>query len=275
MYHERAPAARLYAALSFANSPLADTHEAEERGVKVEMLNVGWLSSSAAIWRQGEDPERQIRFPIPAYVIEVGDERILLDTGLNPAAIADPGRFYGRPEAFSPFELELEHDISQQVDVSTLTRIVLTHLHFDHAGGLARLPSSLPVVVQRIEWEAGRDQAAIERNFFQARDYALDGREVVLVDGDHDLLGDGSIALLLTPGHTPGHQSVRVGEQLVLAGDVAHFASTLDDHRFPSFADDFAAQARSADRLRRLRDEGARVLPGHDPDVLRAGQVAP
>ena len=95
----------------------------------------------------------------------------------------------------------------------------------------------------------------------------------MLVDGDHDLLGDGSIQLLLTPGHTPGHQSVRVGERLVLGGDVTHYASGLDDHRFPMFADDFAAQAASAERLRALRDAGATVRPGHDPDVLVPGPV--
>ena len=82
-----------------------------------------------------------------------------------------------------------------------------------------------------------------------------------------------SVELLLTAGHTPGHQSLRVGGGLVLGADVGHFASTLDDKRFPAFADDFAAQGRSADRLRGLRDAGARVVPGHDPDVLRAGPV--
>jgi glyoxylase-like metal-dependent hydrolase (beta-lactamase superfamily II) len=243
--------------------------------MRIEMLNVGWLSSSAAVWRQGEDPQRQIRFPIPAYLIETADERILIDTGLNPRAVADPGSFYGRPELFDLFELELEQDITAQVDVSTLTRIVLTHLHFDHAGALALLPSSIPIVVQRREWEAGHDEAAVQRNFLYPRDYAVDDRELVLVDGDHDLLGDGSIELLLTPGHTPGHQSVRVGERLILGADVAHFASTLEDHRFPIFADDFAAQARSANRLRRLRDAGALVLPGHDPEVLRPGELVP
>jgi N-acyl homoserine lactone hydrolase len=241
--------------------------------MRIEMFNVGWISSAAAVWRQGEDPDLRIRFPVPAYLIEVGDERILIDTGLSPAAVADPGGFYGRAEVFGLFELDLERDIREQVDVSTLTRIVLTHLHFDHAGGLALLPPSIPVVVQRREWEAGQDAAAVEKNFLFPRDYLAEEREIVLVDGDHDLLGDGSVELLLTPGHTPGHQSIRVGERLVIGADVAHFAGTLDDHRFPVFGDDFAAQAQSAERLRRLRDAGARVLPGHDPDVLRAGPV--
>jgi N-acyl homoserine lactone hydrolase len=236
------------------------------------MFNAGWISSSAAVWRQGEDPQRRIRFPVPVYLIETERERILVDSGLHPGAVADPAGYYGRPEA-GLFELELEQPITEQVDVTTLTRVVLTHLHFDHAGALTLLPASIPIVVQRREWELRNDDAVIKRNFFYPRDYALDDRALVLVDGGHDLLGDGSVELLLTPGHTPGHQSVRVGEQLVLGVDVAHFASTFDDHRFPVFADDFAAQAESANCLRRLRDAGARVLPGHDPEILRPGPV--
>jgi glyoxylase-like metal-dependent hydrolase (beta-lactamase superfamily II) len=240
--------------------------------MRVERLNVGWISSSAAVWRQGEDPETRIRFPVPAYLIETPEERILVDTGLNPRAIADPAAFYGRPEARA-FELELERPVAEQVDASTLTRIVLTHLHFDHAGGLALLPPSIPIVIQRREWEAGRDDAAIARNFLYPRDYSAIERQLVLVDGDHDLLGDGSVQLLLTPGHTPGHQSVAVAGELVIGADVTHFASTLEDRRFPAFADDFTAQGRSADRLLALREAGARVLPGHDPDVLVPGPV--
>ena len=236
------------------------------------MLNVGWMTASAAVWRQGEDPERRTRVPVPAYLIERDAERILVDTGLSPSAIADPAAYYERPEA-RVFELELEQPITEQLDTGTLTKIVLTHLHFDHVGALALLPASIPLVIQRREWEAGHDAAAVQRNYFYPRDYASPERELVLVDGDHDLLGDGSVELLLTAGHTPGHQSLRVGGGLVLGADVGHFASTLDDKRFPAFADDFAAQGRSADRLRGLRDAGARVVPGHDPDVLRAGPV--
>jgi glyoxylase-like metal-dependent hydrolase (beta-lactamase superfamily II) len=241
--------------------------------MKVEMLNGGWMSAPAALWRQGDDPEERMRFPVPAYLVETDSERILIDTGLHPGACGDAGEFYGRPEVMRLFSFELDQPVHEQVDVATITRIVLTHLHWDHAGGLALLSPDIPVVVQRREWEAGRDAGAIERNFFFPRDYAGDEREVILVDGDHDLLGDGSIELLLTPGHTPGHQSVRIGEDLVLGVDVAYFEAGLDDHRFPAFADDHAAQRDSAERLRALRDSGVRVVPGHDPDVLRPGPV--
>jgi N-acyl homoserine lactone hydrolase len=242
--------------------------------MKVEQLNGGWITASAALWRQGDDPEERVRIPVPAYLVETQSERILIDTGLHPDACADAAAHYEGAEAMGLFSLELEQPLSEQVDFATITRIVLTHLHFDHAGGLALLPAEIPIVVQRREWEAGGDPGAIARNFFLPRDYAYGEREVILADGDHDLLGDGSVELLLTPGHTPGHQSVRIGDDLIVGADVAHFASGLDDHRFPAFGDDPAAQGRSADRLRALRDGGARVIPGHDPDVLRPGPVA-
>ncbi len=238
------------------------------------MLNVGWMTASAALWRQGEDPEKQLRLPVPAYVIETETERILIDTGLHPGVCADAPAFYDGAPTMSFFSFELEQPVHEQVDPATITKIVLTHLHYDHAGGLSLLPSSIPLVVQRREWEAGNDPGAIERNFFFPRDYRDEEREVILVDGDHDLLGDGSIELLLTPGHTPGHQSVRIGDDLILGADVAYFASGLDDQRFPAFGDDHAAQGSSAERLRALRDGGLRFVPGHDPDILRPGPVS-
>ncbi|HEX8054834.1 MAG TPA: N-acyl homoserine lactonase family protein [Thermoleophilaceae bacterium] len=242
--------------------------------MKIEMLDGGAFTSPAGLWRRDEDMDRRMRFPIPAYLIETADERILVDTGLHPEAAADTARRYPGAEQLAIFELELARGVGEQVDLATITRVVLTHLHFDHAGGLALLPPSVPIVVQRREWEAAHDADAVARNFYLPADYADVRDRVVLVDGDHDLFGDGSVELLLTPGHTPGHQSVRVGERVVIGGDVTHFASGLDDHRFPMFADDFAAQAASADRLRALRDAGAAVRPGHHPGVLAPGPVA-
>lgn len=237
------------------------------------MLNVGWFTAAAGIWRRGDELDRQVRFPVPAYVIETAAERILVDTGLHPGAVEDAERHYDTPDALAMFKLEQEQSLAEQVDLATITKVVMTHLHFDHASGLAQLPDSVPVFVQRREWEGAHEAESITRNFFLTADYEPVSDQVVLVDGDHDLLGDGSIELLLTPGHTPGHQSVRIGESLVIGGDVTHYASGLDDHRFPVFADDHSAQAASAERLRALRDAGATVRPGHDPGVLQPGPV--
>jgi glyoxylase-like metal-dependent hydrolase (beta-lactamase superfamily II) len=236
--------------------------------MRVETLSGGWFTTVAGLWRTDEeDPERRIRYPIPAYLIETESERILVDTGLHPQAAADAEAHYDSG-VLAFFALEQELPVADQVDPATLSKVVLTHLHFDHAGGLGTLPRGVPIYVQRAEWEAGRERAAIERNFLMPRDYEGIEEDVVLVDGDHDLLGDGSIELLSTPGHTPGHQSVRVGRD-VIGADVAHYASTFDDLRLPAFVDDPAAQRRSLERLRGLRDdEGLSVRPGHDPDAI-------
>lgn len=241
-------------------------------GAHVSMLNVGWLTSAKGIWRRHEPFDELIRFPIPAYLIEIGDERILVDTGLHPDAAHDARAHY-ETEALDSFELEQEASVADQLDLGAVTSVILTHLHFDHAGGLSLLPANVPVVIQRREWEAAQDDEAVKRNFYLPRDYEGIADQLVVVDGDHDLFGEGSIQLLLTPGHTPGHQSIRVGSQLILGGDVTHYASGLDDHRFPMFADDHNAQAASARRLKALRDAGATVRPGHDPGVLTAGPV--
>lgn len=237
------------------------------------MLSGGWFTTSAAIWRRGEDPERRVRFPVPAYLIEAGEERVLVDTGLHPEIVTDPRGRYGDADSLSLFELELGPSVADQLGGRLPTKVVLTHLHFDHAGGLDLLPGTVPVFLQRREWEAGHDAEAVARNFYLPADYAGIADRVVLVDGDFDLLGDGSVRLLSTPGHTPGHQSVQISDELVIGGDVTHFAAGLDDHRFPVVGDDFEAQAASAERLKALREAGVAIRPGHDPDVLTPGPL--
>jgi len=144
------------------------------RDREVRDVDVGWFTAPAGIFRAGDDMDRTIRFPVPAYVVETATERILIDTGLNPAAIADPASYYNRPDIFASSALEQEQNVAEQLDVGTLTKVVLTHLHWDHVGGLALIPASVPVVVQRTEWQAGHDDAAMQRNFFLSRDYADD-----------------------------------------------------------------------------------------------------
>ena len=119
------------------------------RLMRIEMVNAGWWTAAAGLLREGDSPEESIRCPVPAYVVETASERILIDTGLHPGAVADPGAFYGATDGLALFQLEQELSIADQVDLTTLTKVVLTHLHFDHAGALALIPAEVPVIVQR------------------------------------------------------------------------------------------------------------------------------
>src|SRR4051794_18459436 len=104
--------------------------------MRVTQLDGGAFTSAIGIWRSGDSLGKLVRFPIPAYLIEVGEERILVDTGLHPGAAADAAAHYPGAENMRNFRLEQEVGLEAQVDLSTVTKVVMTHLHFDHAGGL-------------------------------------------------------------------------------------------------------------------------------------------
>jgi glyoxylase-like metal-dependent hydrolase (beta-lactamase superfamily II) len=141
------------------------------------------------------------------------DGRVLVDVGVGeklPPKLAD---IYGIDHT----EHSLERSLAAVgLGVEDVTDVVLTHLHFDHAGGLALIPKSVPVVAQRAEWEAAHDRAGVERNFFQPADYADAPPSLTLIDGDHDLLGDGSHL-----GIRIEYEVVKkVGEENTVEGDV-------------------------------------------------------
>jgi glyoxylase-like metal-dependent hydrolase (beta-lactamase superfamily II) len=143
--------------------------------------------------------------------------------------------------------------------------IVCSHLHFDHCGGNALL-GDVPVVVQRMEWEAahGADSGVA----YLTADFDT-GQDVRLVDGEHDVFGDGTVVCVPTPGHTAGHQSLRVRtaeRELVLTGDACYFRRSLETSMLPMFGHDRAEQLRTFDVLRALEAAGAHLVFGHDPD---------
>jgi glyoxylase-like metal-dependent hydrolase (beta-lactamase superfamily II) len=153
------------------------------------------------------------------------------------------------------------------VDAGRIDWLVSSHLHFDHAGGNAQVPNARWVVQER-EWQAGRDPEASAANHFDAKDWDL-GHDVLRVDGEHDLFGDGSVVCLPTPGHTPGHQSLRVrpgtGPGWVFTADACYTREHMDGDSLSGVVWDPDAMARSLRRLRALRDEGgASVVYGHD-----------
>ena len=98
-----------------------------------------------------------------------------------------------------------------------------------------------------------------------------------LVDGEHDVFGDGTVVCVPTPGHTAGHQSLRVrtaaGEEVVLTGDACYFRESLETGRLPIFANDADEQRRSLDHLRSLERAGARLLFGHDPEQVPDDEI--
>ena len=101
------------------------------------MLNVGWFTAARRRLAPGRRPRP--RSPLSRSrrtSSRPPSERILVDTGLHPAAVDDAARHYGTPDALGAFQLELDASVGEQVDLATITKVVLTHLHFDHAGGL-------------------------------------------------------------------------------------------------------------------------------------------
>src|SRR5204862_272935 len=120
------------------------------------------------------------------------------------------------------------------------------------------------LVVSRSEWDAGMDADAARRSGFDPRDFDL-GHKLRLVDGEHDVFGDGSVVCLPTHGHTPGHQSLKLrlaGGEVVLAADSCYFCRTLRERRLPRFAHDHEAMHASLDRLAALEAAGARIFFG-------------
>jgi N-acyl homoserine lactone hydrolase len=115
------------------------------------------------------------------------------------------------------------------------------------------------------------------RSGFNPRDFDL-GHKLRLLDGEHDVFGDGSVMCLPTHGHTPGHQSLKLrlpGGEVVLAADSCYFCRTLKERRLPRFAFDKEMMRVTLDRLAALEAAGARIFFGHDPDFWQTVPQAP
>jgi glyoxylase-like metal-dependent hydrolase (beta-lactamase superfamily II) len=102
-------------------------------------------------------------------------------------------------------------------------------------------------------------------------------KNLQLINGDNDVFGDGSVTLLSTPGHTPGHQSLLVHLRnsgfIILSGDVAHLEGNFKNNIVPSLNTDKAESIASMERIRRLiATYKAKLFINHDKnqtDTLR------
>jgi N-acyl homoserine lactone hydrolase len=224
----------------------------------------------------------EVSVPVPAYLIEHEQGRVLVDTGLHPAVRADARARIGWVADLMRLELPEGEDIGSRlrsigVDPGSLRYLVNTHLHFDHAGGNELIPRDVELVLQAREWRAGHEVGEVEANVYNRLDYDQP-RSVLAVEGEHDLFGDGTIVLLPTPGHTPGHQSLRLrldGADVVICADACYFSDWLDSEETPTYGFDKQQEVESVRRLRALRDAGARMLFGHDPEQWETVPQAP
>ncbi|WP_309090649.1 N-acyl homoserine lactonase family protein [Phenylobacterium sp.] len=226
--------------------------------------------------------DQQVSVPIPFYVVEHPDGVALFDCGLH-GDITNPDdpyrqrlRSQGMDSPVNAEELAAASLERLDIDPARVRYVVLSHLHFDHAGGLHQLPNAT-VVAQKKEWDAGFDDDMAARYFLVRRFFDL-GHPVKLVDGEHDLFGDGSVTLHPSFGHTPGHQSMRVRSEdgdYILVGDACYHGGVVETRDFPAYSD-HAAMNRSLDSLLALRGPDTVMVFGHDPaqwgerPVLRA-----
>lgn len=209
--------------------------------------------------------------PVPFYVLEHPDGVALFDTGL-PTAMLDREERYLKvlqtqalDVSLMPEETMVSHLERLDIDPARVRWAVISHLHFDHCGGLRDLPNAT-IVVQRREWEAGFEPE-VSSHYGLRKRYFDFGHPVQLVDGEHDLFGDGSATIIPSYGHTPGHQSLRVrsdrGDHL-LVGDACYHCEVVESRWFPAYSD-AETMNRSLDALLAMRGADTVMVWGHDP----------
>ena len=228
-------------------------------------LECGWIS--AELGTMLEDQTGTIRMPVAAFVVEHPDGTLVFDTGMHP----ELERTKDRMRSTAPlFEVEQHAGwtltgqlAAAEVAVDDVTIVVLSHLHFDHAGGLAQLPGAR-LLVQRDEWAAGFQDDLVDFGVFNPGDFDL-GHDRVELDGEHDVFGDGSVRIVPTPGHTAGHQSLLLEGETLLVGDACYCQLALDLDALPPFGHDCARHREVFGWLRDEQAAGRQLVFSHDP----------
>lgn len=242
--------------------------------MKLVPLEIGRIEAQLRIITGGDGT---CVLPIASWLIDHPDGLVLFDTGMHIDLQTSFDRIgEGTASRFTPDFSEGEELTARlearDIRPADIDHMVFSHLHFDHAGGTAEIPDAR-IVIQEAEWSAGRDPENIERGIYNPADFDL-GHDVQTVTGEHDLFGDGRIVCLPTPGHTPGHQALRVeldSGPVVLTGDCIYFEQMLDDMMTPKVGSDHDEQLTSMRYLRSLRDDhGCHLIYGHDEAQFRA-----
>ena len=249
--------------------------------VKLFAFTCGWLTGDLGYLMEGGEGRAQL--PIPSYLIEHPKGTVLFDTGMHPDCQHDPAGGSAPASGLFAFDYRPGEEISARLeaigrDPAKIDVIINSHFHFDHVGGNALIPNAT-MVVQRREWDAGMDPETAARRGFNPRDFDL-GHKVRLVDGEHDVFGDGSVVCLPTHGHTPGHQSLKVRARLAATScsppTPAISAAPCARGGCRSNVYDRDGDAGLARQARRAgKTGGARIFFGHDGEFWKTVPQAP
>ena len=260
--------------IATANSKLPDPATAGF-AEKLYRLDCGHsLANDESVWTPGENVGRSIEFSSTCWLIKRGSEWVLWDTGVPQSTMNDPKGWSTLPKLIV---YHLDKSITGQLaeiglKTSDITYVAISHTHGDHIGNVGLFPNST-VLMQRTEytWISSPDGPNENVNQLMALARKLMGtpKQLQLLDGDTDVFGDGSVTLIATPGHTPGHQSLLVHLKnsgfIILSGDVVHSEDNFARNIVPSLNTDKAASIASMARVRQMMATyQAKLFINHD-----------
>jgi glyoxylase-like metal-dependent hydrolase (beta-lactamase superfamily II) len=156
--------------------------------------------------------------------------------------------------------MRLDRTLNEQLadiglDMSSFDFMAFSHMHFDHVG-VANEVVGAALIIQRAEYDAAFADPVTVPGYVPSHYAKLKDAERVLIEGDHDVFGDGRVRIISAPGHTPGHQVLFIDlantGPVVLSGDLYHFAISRAEKRVPQFNTDRDATLESMDRVEAL-----------------------
>ena len=225
--------------------------------------------------------------PVSFYVITHPKGNIIFDTGNNDKTITDPEGWWG-PLA-KGFGLKMTQDdaIPAQLGkiglkTDDIRYVVVGHMHLDHGGNISQFPNST-LVVQNDELKAAWWPDVGYSLYYIPGDFeATKKMNIIRLEGDLDMFGDGSFRLFRAPGHTPGSQFAVVRLKntgpVILTSDTVYLKENLDKNLIPPIPGTWSPKGmyEGYQHIRQIRDtEGAQVFMAHDPELFKATKHAP
>ncbi len=239
-------------------------------------LQNGFMGLARSGLFYGDYSAERVQIPVACWLVRTTDATILFDTGLSPRAI--PGLVRSDPLArFSEDDLLVHRLDAIGLETSDVDMVVLSHLHYDHAGGAALFPKS-QLIAQNDEYSYALYPASFFASFYYRKNFELPGYTWRLLDGDAELAP--GVTVLRTDGHTPGHQSLLVElpetGPVILAGDACYWREHLETERPPGVVWNPTLAMHSIKRLNTLaRLTHGTVFPGHDPEFWKTVKQPP